>query len=72
MLRQEDSLLQKIEHVKDPTDDEMDDYAIQLAEFLDRKEALIMSLQKKLDDYKIYSAREQELAEGMSKLASHG
>ena len=48
MLRQEDSLLQTIEHVNDPTDDEMDDYAIQLAEFLDRKEALLMSLQKKL------------------------
>ena len=68
MLRQEDALLQKIEQVSAPTDDEMDNYAIQLADFLDRKEALIMSLQTKLDDYKIYSAREQQLAEEMNRL----
>jgi len=68
MLRREDNLLQSIEQVDDPTDDEMDNYAIQLAEFLDRKEELIMSLQSKLDEYKMYSAREQELAEEMSRL----
>jgi len=48
----------------------MDNYAIQLADFLDRKEALIMSLQTKLDDYKMYSAREQQLAEEMNRLES--
>ena len=55
MLRQEDGLLQTIEQVNDPTDDEMDNYAIQLAEFLDRKEALILSLQSKLDEYKMHA-----------------
>ena len=69
MLRQEDNLLQTIEQVDEPTDDEMDNYAIQLAEFLDRKEELIMSLQSKLDEYKMYSAREQQLAEEMNRLA---
>ena len=68
MLRREDSLLQTIEQVDDPTDDEMDNYAIQLAEFLDQKEELIMSLQSKLDEYKMYSAREQQLAEEMNRL----
>ena len=55
MLRHEDGLLQAIEQVDNPTDDEMDNYAIQLAEFLDRKEALIKSLQSKLDGYKLIS-----------------
>ena len=68
MLRHEDSLLQGIEQIDDPTDDEMDNYAIQLAEFLDRKEELILSLQSKLDEYKMYSARERELAEEMQNL----
>mmetsp|Transcript_45629 Transcript_45629/g.51471 ORF Transcript_45629/g.51471 Transcript_45629/m.51471 type:complete len:633 (-) Transcript_45629:115-2013(-) len=62
MLRQEDALLQTIEQVSNPTDDEIDSYAIQLAAFLEKKEVLIMSLQTKLDDYKMYSAREQQLA----------
>jgi len=70
MLRQEDALLQTIEQVSEPTDDEMDNYAIQLADFLDRKEALIMSLQTKLDDYKTHSAREQQLAVEMNRLES--
>ena len=55
MLRLEDSLLQTIEQVDNPTDDDMDNYAIQLAEFLDRKEALILSLQAKLDEYKMHA-----------------
>lgn len=58
MLRQEDSLLQTIEQVTNPSDEEMDNYAIKLAAFLERKEALIMSLQTKLDDYKICSTRQ--------------
>ena len=55
MLRLEDGLLQTIEQVDNPTDDDMDNYAIQLAEFLDRKEALILSLQAKLDEYKMHA-----------------
>ena len=55
MLRHEDGLLQTIEQVDNPTDDEMDNYAIQLAEFLDRKEALLFSLQAKLDEYKMHA-----------------
>ncbi len=62
MLRQEDGLLQTIEQVDDPTDDEMDNYAIQLAEFLDRKEALILNLQSKLDEYKMHAISGHQLA----------
>ena len=69
MLRHEDGLLQTIEKVDDPTDDEMDTYAIQLAEFLDRKEELVLSLQSKLDEYKMYSSGEHQLAEDMNSLA---
>jgi len=61
MLRLEDALLQTIEQLDDPTDDEMDNYAIQLAEFLDRKEELIVSLQTKLDEYKMYSRSGHQL-----------
>jgi len=69
MLRLEDGLLQTIEQVEDPTDDEMDNYAIQLAEFLDRKEELILSLQSKLDEYKMYSMSERQLSEDLNRLA---
>ena len=62
MLRHEDCLLQTIEQVENPTDDEMDNYAIELAEFLDRKEELILSLQSKLDEYKMYSSGGHQLA----------
>ncbi len=55
MLRLEDGLLQTIEQLDNPTDDDMDDYAIQLAEFLDRKEGLILSLQEKLDEYNMHA-----------------
>ena len=55
MLRHEDGLLQIIEHADGPSDDEMDNYAIQLAEFLDRKEKLILSLQSKLDEYTMHA-----------------
>lgn len=51
-------MLQTIEQVTNPSDEEMDNYAIKLAAFLERKEALIMSLQTKLDDYKICSTRQ--------------
>jgi hypothetical protein len=69
MLRLEDGLLQTIEQVGDPTDDEMDNYAIQLAEFLDRKEELVLSLQSKLDEYKMYSMSERQLSEDLNRLA---
>eukprot|EP00535_Pseudo-nitzschia_heimii_P005035 CAMPEP_0197191310 /NCGR_PEP_ID=MMETSP1423-20130617/23147_1 /TAXON_ID=476441 /ORGANISM="Pseudo-nitzschia heimii, Strain UNC1101" /LENGTH=598 /DNA_ID=CAMNT_0042643909 /DNA_START=138 /DNA_END=1934 /DNA_ORIENTATION=+ len=58
ILRHEDDLLQTIEQRDDPTDDEMDAYAIQLAEFLDRKEELVLSLHSKLDEFKMYCLEE--------------
>ena len=69
MLRHEDSLLQTIEQIDNPTDDETDNYAIQLAEFLDRKEELIFSLQSKLEEYRMFAAREKQLAGEMNSLA---
>ena len=62
MLRHEDGLLQTIEQRDDPTDDEMDTYAIQLAEFLDRKEELVLSLQSKLDEFTMYAVEERTSA----------
>lgn len=69
MLRHEDGLLQTIEQSDDPTDDEMDNYAIQLAEFLDRKEELVLSLQSKLDEYKMHSSNQHQLAAEMNRLS---
>lgn len=55
MLRQEDELLISIEKNKQPEDEEMDSYAIQLAAFLEEKEARILSLQDKVHSYKLFS-----------------
>jgi len=41
----------------------IDSYAIQLAEFLDQKEALIYKLQSKLLDFQDELAKEQQLAQ---------
>ena len=41
----------------------LDSYAIQLAEFLDQKEALIYKLQSKLIDFQEELAKEQHLAQ---------
>ena len=83
MLTQEGKLLQKVqtrmasksnsnENSKDAeVDEELDNYAVTLAEFLDRKQLLISKLQSKLIDFKLQLAKEQELAqrfvEGLSQ-----
>nr|Q39493.1 RecName: Full=Diatom spindle kinesin-1 [Cylindrotheca fusiformis]AAB05681.1 diatom spindle kinesin 1 [Cylindrotheca fusiformis] len=61
MLTQEGKLLQSVQ-AGGLSEDEMHNYAIQLAEFLDKKESLIYKLQSKLDEFQEQLAREQELA----------
>jgi len=62
MLTQEGKLLQAVQAAS-LSEDDMDSYAIQLAEFLDQKEALIYKLQSKLLDFQDELAKEQQLAQ---------
>ena len=72
MLTQEGRLLQLIQQGGGlPDDEEMDSYAIQLAEFLDRKEALIMKLQSKLDEFHVQLSCEQQLAQRVTRLTQY-
>mmetsp|Transcript_11589 Transcript_11589/g.20452 ORF Transcript_11589/g.20452 Transcript_11589/m.20452 type:complete len:250 (+) Transcript_11589:381-1130(+) len=70
MLTQEGRLLQTVQG-NDITDEDMDKYAITLAEFLDRKETLIQTLQSKLDDFKSHLAKEQRLAQKVTRLTQY-
>ena len=52
-------------------DEELDNYAIELAEFLDRKQLLISKLQSKLVDFKRQLVKEQELAQRVTTLSQY-
>ena len=72
MLTQEGRLLQRIQQGGGLRgDEEMDSYAIQLAEFLDRKEALIMKLQSMLDEFHVQLTCEQQLAQRVTRLTQY-
>jgi hypothetical protein len=49
----------------------MDNYAIQLADYLDRKEVLIYKLQSKLVEFQKQLAKEQRLAQRVTKLTQY-
>jgi hypothetical protein len=70
MLTQEGKLLQTVQ-AGGLSEDEMDEYAIQLAEYLDRKEALIYKLQSKLVEFKKQLVKEQQLAQRVTKLTQY-
>lgn len=66
MLTHEGKLLQSVQGA---SEDEIDEYAIQLAEFLDRKEILICKLQQKRGELKTKLAREREMAQRFPSLS---
>ena len=68
MLTHEGKLLQSVQGA---SEDEMDEYAIQLAEYLDRKEILIYKLQQKLGEFKSQLAKEQEMAQRVHSLSQY-
>lgn len=68
MLTHEGKLLQSVQGANE---DEIDEYAIQLAEYLDRKEILIYRLQQKLGDFKSQLAKEQEMAQRVRSLSQY-
>jgi hypothetical protein len=70
MLTQEGKLLQKVQ-AGGLSEAEMDEYAIQLAEYLDRKEVLIYKLQSKLTEFHMQLAKEQQLAQRVTKLTQY-
>ena len=51
--------------------EEMDNYAIKLSEFLDRKESILLALQSKLDEFQRLLAREQELSQKVTRLTQY-
>jgi aminoglycoside phosphotransferase family enzyme len=70
MLTQEGKLLQMVQNgVTD--EEELDAYAVTLAEFLDRKTLLIHKLQGKLAEFKLQLAKEQELAQRVKHLSQY-
>jgi hypothetical protein len=72
MLTQEGRLLQTVQKGGGlPDDEEMDTYAIQLAEFLDRKENLIVALQSRLDEFHVQLSCEQQLAQRVTQLSQY-
>ena len=68
MLTHEGKLLQSVQGA---SEDEMDEYAIQLAEYLDRKEILVYKLQQKLGEFKSQLAKEQEMAQRVHSLSQY-
>lgn len=70
MLNNEGKLLQLVQE-DGVSDDEVNEYALQLAEYLDRKELLIYKLQQKLMDFKKELAKEQELAQQVRTLSQY-
>ena len=70
MLTQEGQLLQSVQ-AGGMTDEGMDEYAIQLAEYLDRKEVLIYKLQAKLVEFQKQLAKEQVLSRRVTKLTQY-
>jgi hypothetical protein len=70
MLTQEGKLLQTVQ-AGGLSEDEMDDYAIQLAEYLDRKEVLIFKLQSKLVEFQKQLVKEQQLAQRVTRLTQY-
>ncbi len=62
MLQEEFRMVQAVSDAGNISDEDMDDYAIKLAEFLDRKEYLIRRVQSKFELVKNRVARVQELA----------
>jgi len=70
MLTQEGKLLHEVQS-GGMSEDEMDDYAIQLAEYLDRKEVLIYKLQSKLVEFKKQLAKEQQLTQRVTRLTQY-
>jgi len=70
MLTQEGKLLQMVQNSVD-NEEEMDAYAVTLDEFLDRKVDLIAKLQDKLQALKRQLAKEQKLAQRVTKLSQY-
>jgi hypothetical protein len=70
MLTQEGKLLQTVQ-ANGLSEEDMDNYAIQLADYLDRKEVLIYKLQSKLVEFQKQLAKEQRLAQRVTKLTQY-
>jgi hypothetical protein len=70
MLGHEGKLLHTLQRGNCNTED-MDNYAIKLSEFLDRKESLLWALQSKLDEFQHLLAKEQELAQKVTRLTQY-
>ncbi|KAG7369138.1 diatom spindle kinesin 1 [Nitzschia inconspicua] len=65
MLQEEFKMIQDMEAMAQASDDAMDNYAIKLAEYLDRKELLIRSVQAKFDIVKHHREMNQSFTRDM-------
>ena len=65
MLQEEFIMIQDVEGLSKVSDDAMDNYAIKLAEYLDRKELLIRSVQSKFETVKRHRAMNEAISREM-------
>ena len=70
MLTREGKLLQSIQ-AGGISEEEMDNYAIQLAEYLDQKEALVYQLQSRLVEFQQQLAKEQALSQRITTVTQY-
>ena len=70
MLTHEGNMLNKVQEGS-MSEDEIDNYVIQLAEYLDRKEALIHKLRGKFVEFKKQLAKEQQLTQRVTRLTQY-
>ena len=60
-----------VKHLDGISEEEMDNYAIQLAEYLDQKEALVYQLQSRLVEFQQQLAKEQALSQRITTLTQY-
>jgi hypothetical protein len=65
MLQEEFIMIQDIEGSGDVSDDTMDNYAIKLVEYLDRKELLVRTVQAKFEMVKKHRALNEAITREM-------
>lgn len=68
MLQEEFKMIQDLEALGEVSEDAMDNYAIKLAEYLDRKELLIRSVQAKVETVKKHRAMNEAITQEMDGL----
>lgn len=71
MLQEEFKMIKDLEVLGEVSEDAMDNYAIKLAEYLDRKELLIRSVQAKAETVKKHRAMNEAITREIEGFLGH-